>query len=240
LDAGTAVEWDAGDAIIYKFDVDVDNTNYSKVSFWIYSTHALNSGDLKFFLNDEANLTSLVDDTNVPALSAGTWTYVTLDIVTATGTNPYAGFRFPADKEIGAETAIYIDNLRLYNDSVVVDVAGNLASGGPVGTAFSFQIAGSTEGVGYYTGSATAGTVTIIPDTKISIGATATPLDIVVSTLALMASDTTATEVLSLSIDRGSQVAAGDFRWYDQAVSATAPITWICPIATTVSISAGY
>jgi hypothetical protein len=141
-----------------------------------------------------------------------------------------------------------IDNLRLYNDSIVVDVDGDLNATAPVGTAFYLKLGGTTYAVGYYTGSSTSGTVTLIPDSLISVGGTSTTFDLVTSTSTLMASDTTAVESLSLSIDAGSvsmssgvpTVTAGDFRWYDQAVTATSPITWLNPSGGIFSVSMGY
>jgi len=47
---------------------------------------------------------------------------------------------------------------------------------------------------------------------------------------------------LTLSSDLGTYTTAGDFRWYDQAMAATSPITWMngaSPISVTLSLSTG-
>jgi len=134
---------------------------------------------------------------------------------------------------------MYLDQIRFYNDSAVVDVSGDLNATAPVGTAFYLKFGGSTIATGYYTGTATAGTVTIIPDALISVGGTSIPFDLYTSTTALMHADASGvTEVLSLSMDMGTPAAAGDFRWSDQDYSGS--IIWINPVSGITSVSAGY
>ncbi|MCX6736147.1 MAG: YDG domain-containing protein [Candidatus Parcubacteria bacterium] len=52
----------------------------NKVSFWVRSSVALNAGDFAWVDDNSASLFSITDTVSLPALSANTWTYVTLSI----------------------------------------------------------------------------------------------------------------------------------------------------------------
>ena len=144
---------------------------------------------------------------------------------------------------ITAAKVLDVDNLQFYNDSVNLDLAGNFEVNIPSGTAVYLKSGGTTYATGYYSGTATAGTVTLIPDSLISAGGSSTAYDLITSTVALMLADTTSVEILAISSDMGSiamasgvpTVTAGDTRWYDQAVGAATPITWMNPSGGTTS-----
>jgi len=58
----------------------VDTTTYSHVHFWIYSTVATSSGDLRIAIDDTAGSVSPLTYYTVPALAANTWTQVEVAI----------------------------------------------------------------------------------------------------------------------------------------------------------------
>ncbi len=69
-------------------------STYTTVGFWIYSSGALTSGHLQFSYDDTASLASPLESISIPAISATTWTYVTLAFGATTRTAVIAyGFR---------------------------------------------------------------------------------------------------------------------------------------------------
>jgi len=67
------------------------------VTFWIRPSVALAAGDFAFVDDNSSNLASVLDTINLPAISANTWTYVTLTAPNS-GTARSYGFRQQVDK----------------------------------------------------------------------------------------------------------------------------------------------
>jgi len=151
----------------------------------------------------------------------------------------------------GAEKyLLYVDNIRAYNDSINIDVSGNIATAATATPWYLKTTGGSTKATGYY--DAVNGKTTLIFDSEISVGASGVTYEIETNTIGatnmLVVAATGVTQSLSLSIDLGNAaggtVTAGDIRWYDQGTAPTSPITWIdggigTPITVTVSTGAG-
>jgi hypothetical protein len=231
-------------ALAYDFNAGVP-ANYSRASLWLRPTVSGGSSTYSFVVCSDHTLNTCQQTTSL-SVTDSAWNFVDVALSGLTSASRYVGVKATA-AGAGNTVTMLIDVLVLYNDSMVVQVSGDLNSSAPVGTPFLLKYGGSTVAVGYYTGTSASGTVTLIPTTLISVGASSLTLDLVTSTTALMKADTTATEVLSLRMDMGTvtsgstpSVTAGDFRWYDQAVSATSPITWINPSGGYTDISIGY
>jgi hypothetical protein len=215
-----------GDGFEYDFTPTVLNT-HTKASFWLRSDAAVAANDLSFTVAATAASSTPEQTTLLGAATADTWTYYTVDLSTVTAISRYVGIKIAANPGTYDGAAIYIDNLRFYNDSIVIDVAGNLNTGSATATAFYLKTTGgTTKAVGYYTGTATAGTVTLIPNSLITAGPSGTTYEVITNTITLMTPDASGVvETLSLSITLGTSSAPGNIRWYDQA--ATSPITWL-------------
>ncbi|MDD4931466.1 MAG: Ig-like domain repeat protein, partial [Candidatus Colwellbacteria bacterium] len=67
------------------------------VNFWVRSSAALNAGDFAFTDDDSSNVSSPIDIIDLPAISANTWTYVSL-IAPSSGTMRSFGVRQLVDK----------------------------------------------------------------------------------------------------------------------------------------------
>ncbi len=245
-----------GDGMEFTFDADSrpDLTNYSKLGFWIRSSVATAATPV----NDEVQW-------KVQIIDAGATTTQTIDIVAA-NTWQFVEVSLPAaaaSKDIitsikiieslndtpAVNQTLDVDQIRWYNDSVNLDLAGNFLAAIPDGVPVYLKSGGTIYATGYYSGTVTAGTVTLIPDSLIAASGSSSVYDLITSTIGLMLADTANVEVLSISFDMGSismssvgvpTLTAGDFRWYDQAVDGTLPITWMNPSGGTASVSMGY
>ncbi len=64
----------AGDILLTDNITEVDLSNTTEVQIWIYSTVALDAGDLQLLLDDTVQCASPVESLNIPATTANTWT----------------------------------------------------------------------------------------------------------------------------------------------------------------------
>ena len=237
----------ATDGPIYTFDTALDLTNYSKLGFWVRSNDASAATSVDgatawvITLDDTADTTAALS-----IVAANTWQFVEIDLsTTVANKDGIISIAIDADHAPVASQTLDVDQIRWYNDSIVLDVAGSLnatvsESGGKVWT---LKDGATTKATGYYSGTDAVGTVTLIPDSLITIGSTGTTFDVVTSTMTNnMLADAASgiAQSMSVSVDSGSASAAGNFRWYDSAVSATLPITWVTASATTISSSNSY
>lgn len=227
-------------------DMGADKTlqNYAKVSFWIYPLNTASASDTVLFIASSTGTTAWqyhTASTTVAAASLvnNSWNYITVDLGTLTGTidanSRLIGFAVPNKHT----TYTYlVDNIRFYNDSIVINVGGNLSTLAATGTSWTINTTGGTQkGVGYYTPALAK--VTIIPDSEISVGTTPQTFVLYTNTTNMMATDTTAVETLSLSSNLGNYTTAGDFRWWDQALAASTSVTWLNG-ASPISVSLGF
>jgi len=105
-----AAAFTTGLAAYYNHATTADLTGCTEIHMWVYSTLALAAGDIEFYIDDTDACASPVENIAFPALTAGTWTRVTLTIATpaALGTVHSWGLNVVVDK--GANT-IYIDEI---------------------------------------------------------------------------------------------------------------------------------
>jgi len=225
-----------------------DITGYSKLSFWVYpSTSTANAFEV-FVTSTNGSTTAYVSSSatsSLGTLDKNAWNYVTKDISTdlsgITSSDTYLGIAWKAPAS-STET-IYIDNIRAYNDSITVDISGDATTCTTTvnGLKFTLQNTDGTEkALGYYD-LANAQAV-FIPTVEIKTGSDALTLEMVTNSNTLMKKDVSGVkEILSLSSDLygTTRDSAGDFRWYDLAIAATTPITWLNG-ASPISITLDY
>ncbi|MDD2696661.1 MAG: peptidoglycan-binding domain-containing protein [Candidatus Pacebacteria bacterium] len=221
--------------------VATDLRNYSKVSLW-YFVETTAPATATVFISSTTTgayaTNSLAAATDV-APRAGMWNYVEMNVPAGlASTSNAAGIAFTLGGN--ATTSVYVDAFKAYNDSVVVNVSGD-ATSTATGTVFYLKKTDGTEqAIGYYSN---ARTVTMVPSAEIAVGATTQTLELIADTTALISLPVSGiSRTISLAINLGTFGAAGDFRWYDQAVTATTPITWMngaSPISVTLSLATG-
>lgn len=232
-----------------------ETKNYSKLSMWILMTNngTGTAGEIFWAASSSNPNGGAVDPwasstatTSTGVLTPDTWNFVTVDVpaavVSAEDVVNIVGLQYWVQE--GTELHVAVDAIRAYNDSINIDISGN-TSGSATSTAFTLK---KTDGTQVATGYlSTNGTVTLIPSTGsetgneaiIEAGSTGMALELIANTQTLMNDDTTSNESLGLSLDFGDQDNAGDFRWYDQAVDSTNPITWVYG-STPISITNNY
>jgi len=151
----------------------------------------------------------------------------------------YVGVKF--DLTANASTTISLDAVRAYNDSITVDISGNATDAGNAYPVYLKTSGGTERALGYF--DYANDKVVLVPTSEISVGATPVALNMITDTTVVI--DTAVSGIsrtLTLSSDLGTYTTAGDFRWYDQAMAATSPITWMngaSPISVTLSLSTG-
>jgi len=220
---------------------------YSRFSFWIQQNLATPTE--YFFGPTSTNAYANAHATGaIAALTNATWTNV--DIAMPAGvlaTSTYFGIvvKPAASTTAGAITTL-IDAVKAYNDSITVNVSGNSTnSAGSIGTPVYLKTTGGTErAVGYFDFANSR--AILVPSSEIAVGASGATLEMETDTQTVTGIiDIPATGIsrtLSLSITLGTNTVAGNIRWYDQAVAATTPITWLngaSPISVTLSLATG-
>ena len=85
--AKLAVADAAGAGVLLATEVvgSMDLTAYKHINLWVKSSVALAEGDMQLLLDDTATCASPIKSLDIPALSAGTWTLVRLDLGDASG-----------------------------------------------------------------------------------------------------------------------------------------------------------
>lgn len=249
--------------LAYDFGATAGLNNYNRVSAWVKVVTSAGTAAVTFAVSPDANLAT---PTGTPAAVAtatttATWYYV--DVSTSSqgviASSEFVGVKAAA-AGAGNTVTMTIDDLRFYNDSATITVTGTLNSTAPVAQLFTLKDNGGTiRAYGAYNGTGGTGgtgTVVLIPgdgadvsavtnysDVEIASGSSLA-LDLYTSTSALMATDTTANEVLSVSATTGTPSSAGSFAWYDNSDSSggnnQAAITVVNPISTTIDFSNNY
>lgn len=106
----------AGLVLASKAISSLDLRKYDYAEFWIKSTVATSAGDLQLLLDDTALCVSPIETLNVPALTANTWTYVRVALVTPALDSAIISVGLKYTVDIGAAT-IWINDVRAVNDS---------------------------------------------------------------------------------------------------------------------------
>lgn len=81
------------------------------VHFWIYSTVATSSGDLRLLLDDTASCASPIENLIIPALAANTWTPVYIAYATPASLTAIISVGLRVQVDLGAMT-VYLDDIR--------------------------------------------------------------------------------------------------------------------------------
>ncbi len=120
---------------------------YTHISFWFYSTIALNANDLEFVIDEQTNLAmgATHEHLNIPAISANTWTKVSLAIGTPSNFNTLnsIGVRQLVDK--GAFT-FYVDDVKASVPGSFKLASGSDMTGVEVGdTVYMIDLSGGSS-----------------------------------------------------------------------------------------------
>jgi len=237
IDGTNAIESVSGAAtssvLAYDFQASAGLNSYSKVSAWVWAQTSGGTAAVTFAIDDTAALASTQASTAVvTAGTTGTWVYVELDISGSADANTrYVGIKGASAG--GTDTlTMRIDNVRFFNDSLTLTVAGNLN-----GTVANIQglpfylknASGTTKATGYYNGSVTTGTVVMIPEnnTDVIFGNSATKYQVKTNTSTLMLTDAGNLDNLNVSFSTGTQATAGTLLWNDSNISVLTPIEWV-------------
>ena len=110
----------------------------TKMIFWIKSSVSTNAGELQFEVDDSADLASPLDTVNIPALTADTWTEVTISLGATRSSVLSYGIKYTTD--IGAAT-VKIDDIRaMFDDAdattswIVIEAKAGSVAISPEGT----------------------------------------------------------------------------------------------------------
>jgi hypothetical protein len=215
---------------------------YSKVSMWVYPDASTSAASPFIIFTDSTSTAyiNFVATTTAGTLTADKWNFVEVSVPAAvTATSTCIGFG--ANLAGSDQYIAYLDVIKAYNDSINIDVTGNLGANA-TGTVWYLKTTGGTQkAIGYF--DAINGKATLIPSALIEVGSSAVTLEVITNTTRMLAAETTAVETMSLSLDlgdaAGGTITAGDFRWYDQGTKPTGPITWMNG-ASPISVSLGY
>lgn len=88
-----------------------DYTGHDHVHLWVRSSVALASGDISLLLDNTAACASPLEDINIPALAANTWTRVSLTYASAAGLGAVISVGLKVNVDKGA-CDIYLDDIR--------------------------------------------------------------------------------------------------------------------------------
>lgn len=89
----------------------LDLSEYTQVGFWIRSSITLNSGDLRFLIDNSAGCGSPLENINIPALSLNTWKLVVINIATPANLTAVASLGIDTTLADIAVCDIYIDSI---------------------------------------------------------------------------------------------------------------------------------
>lgn len=228
---------------------------YSGVSLWLYASDTVSVATYTLTIADDAALTTNAKTYVIPALTNSTLNYIDIPFTSLSAmpisTSRYIGVTVGAGGGVSSST---LDNIRFYNDKITVDIAPSASiNAAAKGTPFYLKDNGGTvRGIGYYPSNSAAASVVLFGGDDIgnaaasaptagllSLGASSSVYNLVTSTTALLIADTTNVETLTASLTLGNASTTGNFRWYDQAVTATSPITWFNGTSP-ISVSLGY
>lgn len=106
-----AAGFTTGLAAYYNHATSADLTGSTHIHMWVYSTIALAAGDIKFYIDDTDACASPAENIAFPAISASTWTRVSLAIGTPAGLGTVHSWGLNVAVDKGACT-IYFDDIR--------------------------------------------------------------------------------------------------------------------------------
>ncbi len=253
--AGTA---NTAGTLSFDFDATPGLAVYGRLSAWVKITLSAGASTATLSFDDTAALGT--PQGNSAAITAdATWQYVDFATTGITSTTQFVGITFTA-AGVGNTVTVTIDDMRFYNDSIELDVAGSLGTTTAIkGLLFSLKdSSGTVRAHGAFNGTggtAGSGTVRLIAGngadvtvatthSDVEVSSSALALDAETNSVTLVADVASVSDNLSVSFDTGTNTSAGDFRWYDNSDSAgsndMASLTVISPTSTTTSFSNSY
>ncbi|MEW5759556.1 MAG: fibronectin type III domain-containing protein [Candidatus Thermoplasmatota archaeon] len=155
--------------------------SYTKMSFWIYSDVATSGGDFRLRLSESANLGTVDDNINIPALAANTWTYVVWTFGGATTTrDAVLSYGIYNESSITTGVNMYLDEILIGPDNT----AGISFSGQDIKVRILALANTQTITVTYGSGGGASGvtvqncvaTLTLTTKSKISVSGTLTAI----------------------------------------------------------------
>ena len=98
-----------------------DISKYDYLEFWIKSSIATSSANLKISLDNTANCVSPLETLDIPALSADTWTYVRLQLSTPELDTAIISIGLEQDVDIGGGAAYYLwlDDIKVVANNTI-------------------------------------------------------------------------------------------------------------------------
>ena len=233
----------------------VDLNPYSKLSVWLYP-HGTSTARTVFTAATSSGNAYAQRITSVSSgvLTIGKWNRVELDLVASSSPVMYVGVALPTQYTVNTNdnffsspiTRILVDGVKAYNDSITVTLGGNASTSGNGQPIYLKTAGNTTKAADFY--DSNNNIVELIPSAEIAVGSTPQTFDLISDTTTLIELGVSGiSRTLSMSISLGSVstagvITAGGFRWYDQAVAATSPITWMggaSPISVTISLGSG-
>ena len=224
---------------------------YDRISFWIRSDVDLSTSVLNISTaatNASGANTTALDLTG--ATTAARWYFIDAALPTPATSDRWVVLKLSTAGSLVNNSVVYIDQLKLYNDSINFDISGNLAASYQTSMALPFYLkdaSGVTKATGYFAGTAsgapTAGTVTLFPDSEIAIGSADQTYTLYTNTSTLMLVDAGSVDGLHVNLDLGTASAAGDFKWYDGATAQDGTsnyITWVLGPTTPINFDFAY
>ena len=144
--AGSAT---AGD-IIASQKVSLDLSKFTHAEFWFKSTVTLTSGQVKLVLSTTANAATETELLSLPAITAGTWTYVRLALANPLSDSAIISVGFEYDVDIGAVT-YQVDAIRgtVANSEDWVTIHRNAIKWDKDNRSFSITYADAPAGASY-------------------------------------------------------------------------------------------
>ena len=206
-----------------------DFSTYKGVSFWIRSDDdGFTAGQVTFDMDNGVDLTSPEASDNLPAYATtNNWQHVVLNFGDATTTrNAVQSFGLTVTAGVAADKVIYLDDVRFFKDKIKLNLSSNTGlydTTGATGCVVYLKDSGSnTVATSWYSGTTSLGSVTFLPTTQITIGASGNKTYTVVADTSSLI--TAITKNLSINSNLGSctnagAITDGDVYWYDGAIT---------------------
>lgn len=118
----------AGIGVLGSEVVSLDLTNYRRITLWIKSSIDTADGNLQLLLDDTAKCASPIETLDIPALTANTWTAVTLTLATPASLGSVISIGIKQAVDLGAFT-LWIDDVKAISSLTVTDEAVGTGDG---------------------------------------------------------------------------------------------------------------
>jgi len=179
-------------------------------------------------MDNGVDLTSPEASDNLPAYATtNNWQHVVLNFGDATTTrNAVQSFGLTVTAGVAADKVIYLDDVRFFKDKIKLNLSSNTGlydTTGATGCVVYLKDSGSnTVATSWYSGTTSLGSVTFLPTTQITIGASGNKTYTVVADTSSLI--TAITKNLSINSNLGSctnagAITDGDVYWYDGAIT---------------------